>query len=67
MLALLSALEVAEGRLARVAAEGEAVRAAYLSFWGAHSSNDLTALGRKPTMPPTPELDILNDGAEEQR
>jgi len=56
-LALLTALDEAERRIAAVVADGEAIRAAYLSFWGAHSSSDIARVGREPGMPDTPALD----------
>lgn len=44
-------------QIAEVVAEANAVRGAYLSFWGAHSSNDIARVGREPSMPPTPAID----------
>jgi hypothetical protein len=40
-------------------AELKAMRAAYLDFWGAHTSEDITRLGREPRAVQTPVADRL--------
>jgi len=44
-------------KLAAFVKEASEIRRAYLDFWGAHSFNDIQAVGREPQMPDTPALD----------
>lgn len=43
--------------IAKLAAEANAIREAYLAFWGAHSSSDINRVGVEPQYPETPLLD----------
>ena len=55
---LIDARRLSESEeLADVVEEASAIRRAYLDFWGAHSFNDIQAVGREPHMPDTPALD----------
>lgn len=42
-----------------LAREALAIRNAYVAFWGAHSSRQITDVGREPKMPKTPALDAI--------
>ena len=55
----LAELATAERTLEGAAREAGAIRAAYLDFWGAHSSSNIAAVGRQPKMPTTPVLDAI--------
>jgi len=53
-------------KCAQIAEEAEDLRAAYLDFWGAHSSNDIQRVGREPRLVATPMLDRIREPGKEQ-
>lgn len=62
LVALLEDVRVRDERIAKIADEAKQIRRAFLDFWGAHSSADITRVGVEPRMPDTPTLDSQSGG-----